>query len=96
MLEEELKKRLIVKNVNDWKEKLSTTKLSEEKLNVRTLENGIVLPAKFVPGKEDALIYQGGVLTPDMKFFAGYQRVNPKLKPKTAWCELKEPYKVEP
>ena len=94
MLEEELQKRLIVKNYDQWKEKLSTTKLSEEKLNVRTLENGIVLPAKFIPGKEDLLLYRGGILTPDMKFFAGYERLNPKGK--TAWCELKEAYKVEP
>ncbi len=93
MLEEELQKRLIVKNFGQWKEKLATTNLSKEKLSVRTLENGIVLPAKFISGKEDLLLYEGGIVTPDMKFFAGYERVNPKFKP--AWCELKAPYTVD-
>lgn len=44
--EKELRKRLFVSNFDKWADLANKNFLSENKLNVRELENGLILPAK--------------------------------------------------
>ena len=91
MLEKELQRRLIVDNLEQWKAVASRNYYSETKLSVQTVENGIILPSKIKKGSYFAC--EGGVVTPDFKFVAGYERTDPKFS--TQRYEIKSAYRVE-
>ena len=71
--EEELKQRLYVNNYEQWTKLANRKFLSERKLNVTEIDNGIILPAKFV-GES---VSKGGVFDSNMNFVAGFFRNNP-------------------
>ena len=63
--------RLYVSNIDAWKNGLERFKLSERELEVKTIENGIILPARELSKK----VYEGGVCDNDFNFVAGHHRV---------------------
>ena len=83
--------RLLVKNYDTWNKIESQNFFSEQNLSVKTVENGIILPPKIQEGKH--LIYNGGVVTPDLKFVAGYERSDPSKNP--ILYTLRNSYTVE-
>ena len=74
--DEELQKRLFVNNYKQWANLANKHFLSDRKLKVTELKNGILLP----PEEEENSMYRGGVFDNDMKFVAGFFRNNPPNK----------------
>ena len=56
--EEELKKRLFVNNYNQWADLANKKFLSNHTVKIDEVENGIILPAKYV----DSPTFRGGYL----------------------------------
>lgn len=88
----DLHQRLYVSNFESWQRQCNKNYFSTTLPTVRTLENGIILPAKMKEYK-DKHRYKGGVCDQDFKFVAGYSNQAPgKLN---GWCCLDEAYTVE-
>ena len=66
MSTDELTRRLYVPNQGYWTQRFSKKYYSDRPLDVKTVENGIIMPP---PDKNDQL--GGGVFEPDLKFAAG-------------------------
>ena len=90
-LTDDLQSRLLVKNYDEWKQAASRKFFSEQKLLVKIVKNGIILPPKIQEGKH--LVYNGGAVTPNLEFVAGYERSDPKKNP--ILYTLRNSYKVE-
>ena len=84
----DLKKRLFVNNYEQWSNLLTKRFLSDRKLGIMQVENGIILPAKYV-GKPAS---RGGVFENDMTFVAGLLRNKP---PAAGSFGVKGAYEVE-
>ena len=87
-------KRLYVQNVDDWEKRLSAEKgkFSDKKLDIKIVENAIVLPARNIGAG-----YAGGVCDNDFNFVAGYTRRVPPQNPKgnVDYCDLLTSYTVD-
>ena len=88
----ELHRRLYVSNFEHWKKLCNKQYHSSRLPKVKTLDNGIILPARLKPLKEEHR-YKGGVCDRDFKFVAGYSNIAPGKK--NGWCCLDESYTVE-
>ena len=86
--EKELQKRLYVGNYDQWAELVNKKFLSERKLNVTEIDNGVILPAKWV----EEPVYKGGVFDSNMNFVAGFFRRNP---PKNSLFGVSGAYEVD-
>ncbi|MBR1581308.1 MAG: glycosyltransferase family 61 protein [Selenomonadaceae bacterium] len=92
MDDSELRRRLYVPNFEHWKSLCDKNYYSKRLPSVQTLADGIILPAKMKPIKDEHR-YKGGVCDRDFKFVAGYSNIAPgKLN---GWCCLDESYTVE-
>ena len=87
---EDSTKRLYVENVDAWKNQLSKKRFQDRKLEVKVVEQGIVLPARRLP--VPALEYEGGVCDKDFNFIAG-DRV--KDINKSSWACMRSSYTVD-
>ncbi len=88
----ELRQRLYVPNFEHWKKLCTKKYFSEREPTVKSVENGIILPARKKEYKEDHR-YVGGVCNRNLKFVAGYSNIAPgKLN---GWCCIDEAYPIE-
>ena len=92
MDESELRRRLYVDDYEQWARQCSRKYFSDRRLEVRTVENGIILPARPVDEK-DQYHCRGGVCDADLKFVAGYSNQAPDRK-NGVYC-IDEAYEVE-
>ena len=84
-------KRLYVQNVDAWQRELSKKRFSDRKLEVKVIEQGIVLPARPANGA-----YEGGVCDKDFNFVAGVYRIEqPAPKWFNPWGCVKSSYVVD-
>lgn len=73
-------RRLYVKSDSKWNSLSQVNYVSNESLNVQTVDNGIILPIKKING-----VYRGGVCDSDLHFKAGRS---------AAWCGVKDNYAI--
>ena len=92
MDDSELKRRLYVPNFDHWKNLCNKNYYSDQAPTVKTLENGIILPAQMKKLKDEHR-YRGGVCDNNFKFVAGYSNIAPGKM--NGWCCLDEAYKVD-
>ena len=71
--DKEMQKRLFVGNYDKWTNLINKRFLSDRKLQVDEVDNGIILPAKWV----EEPVYKGGVFNSKMDFVAGFFRKKP-------------------
>ena len=64
-----------VQNVEAVKKKLLRKRFSDRKLEVKVIEQGMVLPARIIDG-----VWKGGVCDKDFNFIAGNIRTEPPKK----------------
>ncbi|MBR4151803.1 MAG: DUF563 domain-containing protein [Selenomonadaceae bacterium] len=88
---EDLPKRFYVEDVEAWKNDLAKKKFSDRKLEVKTIEHGIILPMRKAKGT-----YEGGVCDKDFNFIAGFTRTSPPKKTMGGlkWCCVETGYTV--
>ena len=77
---EDLTKRFYVENPDSGKKPLSPKKFSDKQLEVKVVEHGIVLPARFLPAPNPGEKYEGGVCDNYFNFVAGFSRKDPAEK----------------
>ena len=70
-MQEDSTKRLYVKDVKEWKKRLSVKRFSDRKLEVKVIERGIILPARKLENDKG---YEGGVCDENFNFVAGFSR----------------------
>ena len=89
---EDLSKKLYVSNIGGWKDKLSKKRLSNRKLEVKVIDRGIILPARYVSGTRE-----GGVCDSEFNFVAGYFRTEPPKKTSkfSLWACVESAYIVD-
>ena len=71
--DKELQKRLYVSNYDQWANLVNKNFISDRKLKVTEIDDGVILPAKWV----EEPVYKGGVFDLNMNFVAGFFRKNP-------------------
>ena len=71
--DKELQKRLFVNNYESWANLVNRKFLSDRKLEVQEIDNGIILPPKDAGNSK----YNGGVFDSELNFKAGFFRNNP-------------------
>ncbi len=86
---------LYVEKPELWKKNFATKRFSDDKLEVKVIEHGIVLPARKIE-----VGYAGGVCDNDFNFIAGYTRNYADGKAQETkgggrWCCLQSSYSVE-
>lgn len=91
-MEQDLPRRLYVENVTEFERNLSQKRYSDRKLEVKVIERGIVLPARWANGT-----WEGGVHDKDFNFVAGYFRTIPPKKANQfgKWAVMESGYKVD-
>ncbi|MBR1729793.1 MAG: glycosyltransferase family 61 protein [Selenomonadaceae bacterium] len=75
-------------NYDQWSDLVNKKFLSERKLNVQIIENGIILPAKDL----GRAVYGGGVFSKEGEFIAGFFRKKP---PKNTVFGVQGAYEIE-
>lgn len=82
---------LYVQNVKAVKKKFLRKRLSDRTLEVKVIENGMVLPARIIDG-----MWKGGVCDKDFNFVAGNIRTEPPKKTTGGgqWCCVEYSYTV--
>ncbi len=93
MNETELQRRLYLPNFEHWRRHCSKNFFSDRKLEVRTVENGIILPTRRIEG-QNQYHCRGGVCDEERNFVAGYNN-QPPGKKNGAYC-IDEAYPIEP
>ena len=83
-----LRKRLFVNNYEQWSSLLTKPFLSDRKLEVFQVEDGIILPVKYM----NEAVYRGGGFDSDMTFIAGLLRNKP---PSAGAFGIKGAYEVK-
>ena len=71
--DKEMQKRLFVGNYEQWANLINKRFLSDRNLQINEINNGIILPAKWV----EEPVYKGGVFDSEKNFVAGFFRKNP-------------------
>lgn len=81
-----------VQNVEAVKKKLLRKRFSDRKLEVKVIEQGMVLPARIIDG-----VWKGGVCDKDFNFIAGNIRTEPPKKTTGGgqWCCVEYSYTVD-
>ena len=92
MNENNLSGRLYVPNIDHWKQICTKKYFSERPLEVKTVEGGIILPARPIDEK-DGYHCRGGVCDRDLNFVAGYNNLPPPGKNGT-YC-IDEAYPID-
>ena len=90
----DLRKRLYVKNYEDWERFCKQECFSTEELKVQVVSKGIILPVKVIlpnPCVDD--LYEGGVVDAKGNFVAGSIRVNKRYP---GYMSVIRGYKVKP
>ena len=71
MLTEDFKGRIFAECAKGWENELSKKRLQDKELKVTTVEKGIILPTRVLPGHGAWGAFEGGVCDNDFNFVAG-------------------------